>query len=76
MNKEMHEYSVSPRHANTIVNLKLTSSLVIVLDENYREIVRHPRLYGDTKQQSMNWFPYLRQLSMHPRALNTPGFTI
>jgi hypothetical protein len=39
LNKEMHEYSVSPRHPNTIVNLKLTSSLVIVLDENYREIV-------------------------------------
>lgn len=73
LNKEMHEYSVSPRHANAIVNLKLTSSLVIVLDENYREIVRHPRLYGDTKQQSMNWFPYLRQLSMRPRALKYSG---
>ncbi len=38
------------------VNLKLTSSLVIVMDENYREIVRHRRLYGDTKQQSMDGF--------------------
>jgi hypothetical protein len=62
----MHEYSVSPKHANTTINLKLTSSLVIVMDENYREIVRHRRLYGDTKQQSMDWLPYLRQLSIRP----------
>jgi hypothetical protein len=55
------------------VNLKLTSSHVIVLDENYREIVRHRRLYGDTKQQSMDWLPYLRQLSLRPRALKYSG---
>jgi hypothetical protein len=59
LNKGMHEYPVSPRYANTAVNLKLTSALVIVLDENYREIVRHRRLYGDTKQQSMDLLPYL-----------------
>ena len=59
--------------ANTVVNLKLTSSLVIVMDENYREIVRHCRLYGDTKQQSMDWLPYLRQLSVRPRALKYSG---
>jgi transposase len=73
LNKGMHEYSVSPKHANTAVNLKLTSSLVIVMDENYREIIRHCRLYGDTKQQSMNWLPYLRQLSLRPRALKYSG---
>jgi transposase len=71
--KGMHEYSVSPKYANTVVNLKLTSSLVIVMDENYREITRHRRLYGDTKQQSMNWLPYLRQLSIRPRALKYSG---
>ncbi|OPL10247.1 MAG: integrase [Firmicutes bacterium ML8_F2] len=73
LNKGMHEYSVSPKYVNTSVNLKLTSSLVIVLDENYREVVRHRRLYGDTKQQSMDWLPYLRQLSMRPRALKYSG---
>ena len=73
LNKGMHEYSVSPRHAETAVNLKLTSSLIIVMDDNYREIVRHRRLYGDTKQQSMEWLPYLRQLSMRPRALKYSG---
>lgn len=73
LNKGMHEYSASPKHANMAVNLKFTSSLVIVMDENYREIVRHHRLYGDTKQQSMNWLPYLRQLSIRPRALKYSG---
>lgn len=73
LNKAMHEYSVSPKHANMSVNLKLTSALVIVMDENYREIVRHHRLYGDTKQQSMDWLPYLKQLSIRPRALKHTG---
>src|SRR5690606_1768146 len=68
-----HEYSSSPKYANMVVNLKLTSSLVIVMDENYREIVRHRRLYGDTKQHSMDWLPYLKQLSFRPRALKYSG---
>lgn len=73
LHKGMHEYSASPKYANTVVNLKLTSSLVIVMDENYHEITRHRRLYGDSKQQSMNWLPYLRQLSIRPRALKYSG---
>ena len=43
------------------------------MDENYREIVRHHRLYGDSKQQSMDWLPYLRQLARRPRALKYTG---
>lgn len=73
LNKGMHEYSVSPKYANTVVNLKFTSSFVIVMDENYREIVRHHRLYGDTKQNRMDWIPYLKQLSLRPRALKYSG---
>jgi transposase len=73
LHKGMHEYSVSPKYANTAVNLSKTSSLLVVLDENYREIVRHRRLYGDVKQQSMDWLPYLKQLSIRPRALKYSG---
>jgi len=73
LNKGMHDYSAAPKYANTTVNLKITSSLVIVMDENYREIVRHRRLYGDKKQQSMEWIPYLKQLSYRPRALKNSG---
>lgn len=73
LNKGLHEYSASPKHANTVVNLKITSSLIIVMDENYREIVKHRRLYGDTKQQCMDWLPYLKQLAFRPRALKYSG---
>lgn len=73
LNKGQHEYSVSPKHANMVVNLRLTSLLVIVMDENFREIVRHRRLYGDSKQQSMDWLPYLKQLSIRPQALKYSG---
>lgn len=73
LNSGMHEYSVSPKHANMVVNIKLTSSLVIVMDENYKEIVRHRRIYGDTKQQNMDWLPYLKQLSIRPKALKYSG---
>jgi hypothetical protein len=73
LHKGMHEYSSSPKYASTVVNLKFTSSLLIVMDENYREIVRHRRLYGDMKQHSMDWLPYLKQLSLRPRALKYSG---
>jgi len=69
----LHEYSAAPKYANAYVLIKLTAFHVIVLDENYREIVRHDRLYGDYKQQSMQWLPYLSQLSRRPGALKYTG---
>jgi transposase len=73
LNNGMHEYSVAPKYANEHVLVRLTAFNVIVLDECYREIVRHDRLYGDSKQQSMQWVPYLEQLSRRPGALKYTG---
>lgn len=73
LNKSQHEYSVSPKYTETTVNLVLSSDMVFILDENFREIVRHRRLYGESKQQQMDWLPYLRQLSRRPRALKYTG---
>lgn len=42
LNKKKHAYSTSPKYANTRVNLQLTSQHIIVMDENYKEIVRKP----------------------------------
>lgn len=67
LNKEKHTYSTAPRYAKSEVFVRLTAYDVIALDENYREIVRHPRLYGDYEQESMDWLPYLTQLSRRPR---------
>lgn len=73
LHKGAHEYSVSPKHAEAMVHLVMSSNTVLIQDENYRDIVRHRRLYGDGKQQQMDWRPYLRQLSLRPRALKYTG---
>ncbi len=69
----LHEYSVAPKYANTHVLIKLTAFHVIALDENHREITSHTRLYGNHKQQSMQWLPYLNQLARRPGALKYTG---
>jgi hypothetical protein len=73
LNGGLHAYSVPPKYAKISVSLKLTSSEVIVLDENQWEIIRHRRLYGKQKQESMQWLPYLTQLSRNPGALKYTG---
>ena len=73
INNGKHEYSVSPKYANTTVNLRLTSSTVTVMDGDMHEIVTHKRLYGDEKQQSMEWLPYLSYIALRPRSLRNTG---
>lgn len=73
LNKGLHEYSASPKYAGTKILVKVTANEVIPLDNCQREIVRHERLYGNTKQESMKWLPYLTQLSRHPGALKYSG---
>jgi transposase len=68
-----HSYSSTPRYANGQVTVKLTAHEVVVLDENLREIVRHRRLYGEGRQESMDWIPYLTQLARSPGALKYTG---
>ncbi len=56
-----------------MVTVRLTSSAVTVLDDDFHEIVTHKRLYGDNKQESMDWVPYLEYVSHHPRSLMNTG---
>jgi len=72
LEKGKHTYSTAPRYAKSQLMVQLTAYEVIVLDENYREILRHPRLYGPNQEQ-MNWLPYLTQLSRRPAALKYSG---
>jgi transposase len=69
----LHEYSVSPKYKDCRVLVKITAFEVIALDESQRHIVVHERFYGDYKQQSMKWLPYLSQLSRCPGALKYTG---
>lgn len=69
----LYEYSVSPKYANCYVMVKITANTVAPLDESLREITVHERLYGASKQSSMNWLPYLTQLARFPGALKYTG---
>lgn len=73
LNSGLHEYSTAPKYAGERVTIKLTAYEVIALDESLREIVTHTRLYGKERQQSMQWLPYLSQLSKKPGALKYTG---
>ncbi|WP_083947322.1 IS21 family transposase [Thermovenabulum gondwanense] len=73
LNGGKHIYSTAPKYANSRILVKITANEVIPLDESHREIVRHRRLYGDSKQESMDWLPYLTQLSRCPGALKYSG---
>lgn len=67
-----HRYSASPAFCETAVQLRITSSEVIVMDQDMHEIVRHKRLYGD-EHERMDWIPYLTYISRKPRSLKNSG---
>jgi transposase len=73
LNEGLHEYSVSPQYADSRVMVKITAGEVIPLDKNQQPIVSHRRLYGASRQQSMQWLPYLTQLARSPNALKYTG---
>lgn len=68
-----HEYSSAPKYALGTVNVRPDSTFVTVLDDEYRQIVTHRRLYGDDRQSSMEWVPCLEYISRHPRSLKNTG---
>ena len=67
-----HRYSASPEFCEKTIQYKLTSSEVVVMDQNLHEIVRHKRLYGDEKER-MDWLPYLKYIAKKPRSLRNSG---
>lgn len=73
LNKGLHEYSVTPKLAGQRAMIKITAHEVSVLYEDFSTAVTHPRLYGDFKQSSMQWIPYLNQLAKKPGALKYSG---
>lgn len=73
LHQGLHTYSVTPKYANSHVIAKITHEEVIVLDDDYKEICRHQRIYGESKQESMNWIPYLSELARRPNALKYTG---
>lgn len=68
-----HEYSASPEYSEKEVLVKASSTTVEVLDGENNVIATHKRLYGNTKQQSMDWLPYLTCIASKPRSLRNSG---
>lgn len=69
-----HWYSTSPDLARQSVNVRLTSSAVIVLkDDHHTAFIIHRRLYGSNCKQSIQWGPYLRAMSRKPRSFLNSG---
>jgi len=66
-------YSISPSYAGKEVWIKVTVDKVIILDDDYKQIIAHERLYGN-KYESMNWLPYLELMSKRPNALKYTDF--
>jgi len=68
-----HSYSSMPRFAGEQITICKTASKVQILDNDMTIVVTHQRLYGKEQQESMDWIPYLQQLSRKPAALKYTG---
>lgn len=65
-------YSTSPKHTGQEVWIKAYASKIEILDNQYRFIQSHPRLYGNQKE-SMKWIPYLELIAKKPAAIKYTG---
>lgn len=70
---ETNQYSTSPNFAYEKVWVKITHNTISILNEEYKEIIQHPRLYG-TNLESMKWTPYLNLIAKKPKSLKQTLF--
>jgi transposase len=68
-----YTYSTAPQYVRTEIMVRLSAYDVTAMDKSGRIITSHSRLFGDKKQESMDWLPYLTQLSQRPGALKYSG---
>ena len=73
LEKGKHSYSSMPRFAGEQITICKTARKVQILDKDMVVVVTHQRLYGKDQQESMDWIPYLQQLSRKPAALKYTG---
>lgn len=70
---ETNTYSTSPEYAKQAVWVQVGAHEVRILNDDYRMVQTHARLYG-SKKESMKWVPYLQLMSKRPTALRYSGF--
>lgn len=66
-------YSVGPMYAVTKVWVCVGADTVRILDTEYHEICTHPRLFGSTCEESVQWQQYLPLVMKKPRSLPYTG---
>lgn len=66
-------YSSTPAFAGRQLWLKVGAFEVTLMDDNYKQIINHSRLYGQ-QTESMQWAPYLELMARRPRAMKYTGF--
>ena len=70
---EKKGYSTAPAFAQREVWIKASASEIEVLDDKYRLIQKHKRLYGE-QAESMNWIPYIELMAKRPNSVMFTGF--
>ena len=68
-----YTYSTSPKTVRSEVMVRLSAFDVRITDRDGKFIVSHARLYGERRQEAMDWLPYLTQLSRRPGAYKYSG---
>ena len=68
-----YTYSTSPQYVRAEVIVRLSAFDARITDRDGRFIVAHARLYGERRQEAMDWLPYLTQLSRRPGAYKYSG---
>lgn len=70
---DTNKYSTSPALALAQVYLEIHSTKIVVMNERYKVITVHNRIYGKG-QESMDWQPYLDLMSRRPNAIKYTAF--
>lgn len=66
-------YSTSPKYAEKEVWIKAGANNIEILDQEYKTVQGHKRLYGK-QNESMKWLPYLNLMAKRPTAIKYTGF--
>ncbi|MCK5848611.1 MAG: IS21 family transposase [Caldisericia bacterium] len=66
-------YSVGPLYSLKKVWICLGAETVRILNEDFQEIVSHPRLFGIECEESIKWHTYLPVIAKKPRSLPYTG---
>lgn len=70
---ETNLYSSSPKLAQEVVYLEITSDTITIMDTKYNPVVTHRRLY-EKGGESMDWLPYISLMAKRPTALKYTSF--